>query len=317
LFSILTKGIDDTVAVTHGKLVGEYVASRWIANRTNDGHPPGSQPVVNGTSCGQYMYNLTFHTGLPFSSGYYNVKPFGVSSFNSSISPGNLFYVPPPPTIGSSEQVAEWNELYGYGAANPAHNTRTNNTDTVAMFHDGFFGSSTQFASDVFMGDNIPGGIDGLDALRIIAVAAMSSHDAHAIHWQWKYTYRRWRPIAAYRLADLCSSPDVNSLDDNAWNPVLVTGQNPEYPSGHSSRTGGFVGVFKRLLYNNLAFSTLSFGLPGVERSYSSFSAFEAEVDNARVWGGIHWRSAVVQGNTLGNRVAADYVSRLMRPRDD
>jgi len=317
LASILTKGLDDALAESHGKAVGEFVAQRWIQNRTNDGHPPGSLPVVNGTACGQYMYNTAFQAGQPFSSGYYLVKPFGVQSFNDSIGPGQLFYVPPPPAISSPEHIAEWNELYGFGSASAS--TRTTLTDTVAQFHDGFFGSSTQFSSDVFMGDNIPGNIDGVDVLRIITVAAMASHDAHAIHWQWKYTYLRWRPIVAYRLADLCSgiSTAVSSLDDNNWLPLLPTGQNPEYPSGHSSRTGGFVGVFRRLLYTGLDFTTLSFGLPGVVRSYGSFIEFEEEVNNARVWGGVHWRSACTQGLALGERVAANYVSRLLRPRFD
>jgi hypothetical protein len=319
LRAILTKGLDDTTAYENGKAVGEFVANAWIANRTSDNHPPINVAVVNGTSCGQYMYNLPFHTGNPFSSGYYTVRPFGVQRFNDSIGPGQLFYVPPPPAIGSPEQLEEWAETFGYGASTPSAVTRTTETNTTAIFHDGFFGSSIQFLSDVFTGDNVPGNIDGVDALRIVAVAAMSSHDAHTIHWQWKYTYLRWRPIAAYHLADLCSSvsPAVAALDDNSWNPILLTGQNPEYPSGHSSRTGGFVGVFRRLLYNNLQFTTLSFGLPGVERSYNSFQEFEQEVNNARVWGGVHWRSACNQGLALGERVAANYVSRLMRPRNN
>jgi len=41
----------------------------------------------------------------------------------------------------------------------------------------------------------------------------------------------------------------------------------------------------------------------------SSFSSAVAEIADARVFGGIHFRTSCVLGNTLGSAVA-DYVSR-------
>jgi hypothetical protein len=181
--SILSKGSDDPIAAANGKAVGQLVAAAWIANRTTDFHANQST-ITNfgfkGNDCGQYNWALSYHPGNPLFTQYYNVQPFGVQRFNDSVAPGQLFYVPPPPALGSAEHLAEFLETREYGVG---RSSATNTSNTVAQFHDGFFGSSTQFASDVFTGDNIPGNIDGLDALRIIAVAAMASHDAHTIHW--------------------------------------------------------------------------------------------------------------------------------------
>ena len=47
--------------------------------------------------------------------------------------------------------------------------------------------------------------------------------------------------------------------------------------------------------------------MPGVVRYFSSFSAALEEVKNARVFGGIHFRSACNDGQTLGSAVG-DYI---------
>jgi hypothetical protein len=56
---------------------------------------------------------------------------------------------------------------------------------------------------------------------------------------------------------------------------------------------------------------------PGT-RSFPSFSAAVAEIADARVFGGIHFRTSCISGNTLGQEVA-QYVSShaMMRPEDD
>ena len=47
--------------------------------------------------------------------------------------------------------------------------------------------------------------------------------------------------------------------------------------------------------------------MPGVTRKFHSFSAALEEVKNARVFGGIHFRTSCVDGNALGIAVG-DYV---------
>jgi len=60
---------------------------------------------------------------------------------------------------------------------------------------------------------------------------------------------------------------------------------------------------------NDTSFTATSFGLPGVEHGFASFSSAVAEVENARVWGGIHFRFACETGAAMGAAVA-EYVTR-------
>jgi hypothetical protein len=67
----------------------------------------------------------------------------------------------------------------------------------------------------------------------------------------------------------------------------------------------------------NTDFSLTSEVRPGTARSFHSFSDATAEIADARVFGGIHFRTSCVRANTLG-RAVADYVSKhAMRSRGD
>ena len=107
---------------------------------------------------------------------------------------------------------------------------------------------------------------------------------------------------------------------DPTWQPWLdtLTGTpaHPEYPSAHSTYSGSAAFILSAQFGENTAFSLTSEIRPGT-RSFASFSDAIAEIVDARVFGGIHFRTSCLRGNTLG-RAVADYVSRhAMRPRGD
>jgi hypothetical protein len=104
------------------------------------------------------------------------------------------------------------------------------------------------------------------------------------------------------------------------WEPWLntLTGTpaHPEYPSAHSSYSGAAAFVLAAEFGENTAFSLTSEIRPGT-RSFASFSDALAEIIDARVFGGIHFRTSCLRGTALGKTVA-DYVSRhAMRARGD
>jgi hypothetical protein len=108
---------------------------------------------------------------------------------------------------------------------------------------------------------------------------------------------------------------------DPTWEPWLDffpsgTPPHPEYPSGHSTLSGSAAFILAAAFGENTAFSVTSDVRPGT-RTFSSFSDAVAEIANARVFGGIHFRTSCVRANTLG-RAVANYVSRhAMRARGD
>jgi hypothetical protein len=104
------------------------------------------------------------------------------------------------------------------------------------------------------------------------------------------------------------------------WKPWLDffpngTPAHPEYLSGHSTVSGAAVFVLASAFGDHTAFTIDSEMRPGI-RSFPSFSAALAEIHDARVFGGIHWRTACRIGSAVGQAVAAYVSSHTMRLRD-
>jgi hypothetical protein len=148
----------------------------------------------------------------------------------------------------------------------------------------------------------------GTDLLRIIALTAMSTHDAHANHSFWKYHYRFGRPITQYRQVPADQPNGLGTLHDDAWLPILTTSPNPEYPSGHAARTAGLTASFRKAFGDNVTFRTISFSDPAAPpRTYTSFTALQDEVMISRTYGGVHWRHSGPAGRDMAQRVT-DYI---------
>lgn len=100
----------------------------------------------------------------------------------------------------------------------------------------------------------------------------------------------------------------INREIDENWMPVLQTPPFPEYPSGHSVVSGAAATVLTKIFGNDFAFeddTEVKYGLP--VRSFTSFEQAAEEAAISRLYGGIHYRSAIdnglVQGRQLGNYV--------------
>jgi len=117
-----------------------------------------------------------------------------------------------------------------------------------------------------------------------------------------KYHFAFWRPVTAIRAGDT----DANgaTVGDLAWSPLLGTPNHPEYPSAHSCVTpaGG------RVIARFLGTEQIDFTVPSLtglgDRHFADVSDLEYEVGNARIWGGIHYRSAIKDGSAIGKKTA-------------
>ena len=117
-----------------------------------------------------------------------------------------------------------------------------------------------------------------------------------------KYTYNFWRPVTAIRFGDTDGNPAT--VPDPSWSSFIVTPPFPDYVSGHSAFSAAAATVL-RLFYgtNDILFTTGSDGMPGVFRSFPSFSAAAAEAAMSRLYGGIHFRFASQDGLTAGAQI--------------
>jgi hypothetical protein len=156
-------------------------------------------------------------------------------------------------------------------------------------------------------------GLTTAENARLYAMVSLAEADASIGCWNDKYYWNFWRPVDAIRNA----GDDGNPLTapDPSWTPLfdpsvattppLSTPPFPDHPSGHSCITGATMAVLRSYFKTDKAsIDAFSSRFPGVARHFERFSAVTDELIAARVWGGIHFRTADEQGVTLGEKVA-------------
>jgi PAP2 superfamily len=118
--------------------------------------------------------------------------------------------------------------------------------------------------------------------------------------------------VTAIQQADFDNNPQTSagqrhSERDPAWDSLIGTPPFPEYVSVHSTFSGAADAILANFFGGNVGFTTTSSGLPGVSRSYNNFAAAADEAGMSRVYGGIHFLTADVDGLATG-RVLGNYV---------
>lgn len=114
--------------------------------------------------------------------------------------------------------------------------------------------------------------------------------DAFIACWDAKYRFDTIRPVTY-----------IQKLIDKAWQPILTTPPFPEYPSGHSVQSAAGAAVLTALFGENYGFTDESPTPDGVpQRSFTGFWAAANEAAISRLYGGIHFRPAIENGQKLG-----------------
>lgn len=200
-----------------------------------------------------------------------------------------------PPPLTSARYAADYNEVKAFGAA--ANSMRTAEQTEIALFWADGAGTETppghwnHIAQDVAAarGNTLE------QNARLFALLNIAMADAAICAWDAKYFYHNWRPVTAIRNGDLDGNPATEP--DPNWSSFIVTPPFPDYVSGHSTFSAAAATVLA-MFYgtDEIAFTTGSDFLPGVVRSFNSFSAAAQEAASSRVYGGIHFRFASDDG---------------------
>jgi hypothetical protein len=115
-----------------------------------------------------------------------------------------------------------------------------------------------------------------------------------------KRTLTATRTLRPTRHGCRCSNPSTAVCHPE----LLVTPPFPDHPSGHTCNTGAFVHTLQNFFgTDKIAVASFS-NKSCTTRSFERFSDILSEVIDARVWAGIHFRTADVQGSVLGNKIA-------------
>lgn len=131
--------------------------------------------------------------------------------------------------------------------------------------------------------------------------------------WHSKYVYGFWRPITAIPLAD--TDGNSKTIADLNWQPMLATPPYPDYVSGYVGPMSALIRALQDTSdTQHLQLTLTSTAVPNVTRFYDSGKVACQEVVDARVWLGIHFRSADVRGERMGEQVAEWALDRYFRP---
>jgi hypothetical protein len=284
-------GIPDGVPKDQGMRYGARAAERLIRLRENDGR---NAPITFDTPVVPGVWRPTPAANLPFLAPWLSqVTPFTLTS-------DNQFRPGPPPALDSAQYTHEFNEVRDFGSNLPVGaqgQSRTQDQTDTALY----------FSRDIGAGPYQAGlrdlatrhELDISDSARMFAAVDLSLADTIFAVWDAKYLYGRWRPITAIREADTDGNPDTGPADPS-WTPLIPTPNYPDYVSGLSGVTGALSQSLARLnLFDLIVTSPV-----GTTRHYTDPVAMRTDVINARVWNGIHFRSADVAGAAIGVEVA-------------
>ncbi|MFE6362443.1 vanadium-dependent haloperoxidase [Streptomyces sp. NPDC057806] len=153
--------------------------------------------------------------------------------------------------------------------------------------------------------------MDIVEAARLFAAVNTATTDATITTWNAKLTYALWRPVTAIRLADTDGNPATEA--DPAWLPLAHTPPYPDYIGGHCASSGAVMAVLDRLTGGDIDLRVHS-SVTGTTRAYRDSADFNRDVIDARVWEGIHFRTADEVGNRIGRQIGRFALAHHFRP---
>jgi hypothetical protein len=283
--------IPDSPAKAQGLLVGEAAAAAVLAARANDGATPPEFHLPPPAAPGVWQAT----PGCPPAGGillhWRNLSPFGIVD-------GRQFRSAPPPALGGRRYARDYRELVAVGGADSAE--RPLDRADVARF---FNAASAMAAWNDAVRQVAAGrGRTLAENARAFALLNMAISDGLVSSMDSKYHYRFWRPYTAILAGDADGNPKTAA--DPGFVPFIPTPCFPSYPSAHASASYAALAVARRLFGDHGHAIVLAHpGVPDVVLHYDDFTTIARDVDDARVYGGIHFRFDQEAGARQGLRV--------------
>jgi PAP2 superfamily len=290
-------GIGDGSSKTRGIAVGEAAAAAMIAARTDDGRF-GAFRFDVGSTAGVWRPVLPAFVNDP-NAWLKDVKPFLIESSSQFRSKGPL-------SLTSRKYAREYAEVKSLGSATST--ARTAEQTLAARY---WAENPPATWSRIFRTLSAQEGLSIAENARFFAMLYMGAADALISVWDDKAFWNFWRPITAIREADTDGNPATEP--DPGWLPLIANPPYPEHPSGHTGLSGSIVATLQEFFgTDRMAWSDTNNA--GLTRSFTRFSHAIHEIVGARIWSGIHFRTADEQGARIGRQVAKWRDRHYFRP---
>jgi membrane-associated phospholipid phosphatase len=292
--------VEEPNSVALGVRWGQRAADAILEWRSTDGFSPAPPPFLGGTEVGQWR--PTSPALLPGA-----VPQFAYMTPWVLLSPSQ-FRPAGPPELNSERYAQVFNETKLMGSLSSP--LRTADQTLASLFWNASTTSSYWNRIAILLGATRHMSLS--ENARMLAAVDVAMADAAIACWDAKYHYLFWRPLTAIPLAD--TDGNQATTPDSTWIPLFATPAHPEYPSGHSTTSSAAATVLTRFFGENSSFMVTSDVMLGVVRSFPSFAAALAEITDARVFAGIHFRTACDDGQAVGTTVAEYVLTNAFQP---
>jgi hypothetical protein len=294
--------IQDGQNKAEGIATGKAVAGQILALRSNDGSSAPPIPFVFGSAPGDYQSTPPNFPKQPQFTHWSHVTPFALER-------ANQFRSGPPPALISDTYSDVFNELKSLGIASSASAT----ADQALTGH--FWNGAIQnYWNEITQTATSRHELTTAQSARVFALLNMTFADGVIAFYDAKYTYNFWRPVTGIREAATDGNPEA--LPDPNWLPeVGNTTPDPSYPGAHAVISAAGASVLISFFgTDHFDFTVTSEVLAGVDRSFKSFSAAEEEATFSRIFAGVHFRTDLTAGQTMGRKVADFVLDNFLTP---
>ena len=290
--------IPDGPQKTAGISVGEQTAAALIDLRADDGRFADVPAPPDGNDPGEWRRTSP---GLAVTPWTAHVTPFLVHSPEQCRSEG-------PHPLTSEDYAEQFEETRLYGAKTGS--LRSPAQTEIAIF---WTENTVRQYNRALRGFAVEHELSVAQAARLFAMTSLTAADAMITCWNTKYHYLAWRPVTAIREAGDDDNPAT--VPDPTWEPFSVTANHPEYTSGHACLTGAITRSLKEFLGTEDIGLTMDSTASGTGVHYfATVDDLRTEVENARIYGGDHWRKGGSDGTKIGDHVAKWALERYFQP---
>jgi hypothetical protein len=279
-----------------GIALGEKVASMLFTLRAEDGiNAPNTYKPF--TAPGVYV-----PTALPVGTEQPRVAPWLMDR-------SAQFRPSPPPALTSQEWARDYNEVKDWGGKNS--NKRTLEQTNIARFWVVMWPASWYPILQQLTNTKSRSLVKNA---RFFALVTMVAADALIAVMDAKYAYNLWRPITAIRNGE--SDGNTATSPDLTWMPLIDTPLHPEYPCAHCILAGAVVVLLEAEFGTDKVtpVTMTSPTAPDLTRRWEHIQDIAVEISNARVWGGIHYRTSTQVGETMGKKIGEYALKTYLKP---
>lgn len=268
-----------------GERAGATAAARLIAARADDGR---NAAITLDVAPAPGVWRPTPPAYAPMAVPWLGfVRPMALRSPEQPRVPG-------PDPITSRAYRRDLAEVRAWGSV--VSTVRSPAQTATALF----WNANVMLQFQAAMRDQVTRrGYDAVRAARAFALLSTTIGDAQIRCWRAKYDHAFWRPVTAIREGSIDPDP--------TWMPLQAAPPYPDYTSGHACVTGAATGTFGYLF----GARSMNLDVPSLTsapaRHYDSAAALDAEAFHARIWLGIHFRSAMRDGSYIGH-YTSDFV---------